>query len=199
MKYTNTQIQTRLTELGYNLGKIDGKKGPKTIEAIKAFQRDHNMQVDGLVGPITLSGLFPTVNPKVTSKFDENSAKRLLGAHPLLQKVMNKAREKVIFQILDSQRGRKAQEKAFKEGHSKAHFGQSAHNFSPAVALDVTPLPLDWKDINSFKALSKVILATAKELNIDLEWGGDWKSFKDYPHYQLPKPWNQYGVKLLEN
>jgi peptidoglycan L-alanyl-D-glutamate endopeptidase CwlK len=27
----------------------------------------------------------------------------------------------------------------------------------------------------------------AYELNIKIEWGGDWKSFKDGPHFQLPK------------
>jgi peptidoglycan L-alanyl-D-glutamate endopeptidase CwlK len=25
----------------------------------------------------------------------------------------------------------------------------------------------------------------AKDLGIDLEWGGDWKSFPDAPHWQL--------------
>ncbi|WP_205671764.1 M15 family metallopeptidase [Acinetobacter bereziniae] len=26
----------------------------------------------------------------------------------------------------------------------------------------------------------------AKELGIEIEWGGDWKKFKDGPHWQLP-------------
>ncbi|WP_084494694.1 M15 family metallopeptidase [Alkanindiges illinoisensis] len=34
------------------------------------------------------------------------------------------------------------------------------------------------------------LIEAAKELNIPLEWGGDWKNFKDGPHYQLP--WKQY-------
>jgi len=40
-------IQKRLTELGYNPGIADGLMGRKTIEAIKAFQRDNNIQIDG--------------------------------------------------------------------------------------------------------------------------------------------------------
>jgi peptidoglycan L-alanyl-D-glutamate endopeptidase CwlK len=28
----------------------------------------------------------------------------------------------------------------------------------------------------------------AAELGIELEWGGDWKSFPDGPHFQLPWP-----------
>jgi peptidoglycan L-alanyl-D-glutamate endopeptidase CwlK len=27
----------------------------------------------------------------------------------------------------------------------------------------------------------------AKELNVDMEWGGDWRTFKDGPHYQLSR------------
>ena len=27
----------------------------------------------------------------------------------------------------------------------------------------------------------------AEELDVDLEWGGDWKTFKDGPHFQLSR------------
>ena len=30
----------------------------------------------------------------------------------------------------------------------------------------------------------------AKDLNVDLEWGGDWKNFPDAPHWQLS--WREY-------
>jgi len=30
----------------------------------------------------------------------------------------------------------------------------------------------------------------AEELNVDMDWGGDWKSFPDGPHYQLA--WGSY-------
>lgn len=204
MKRTFKDVQIRLKAFGFDAGNVDGKNGPKTQTAIKAFQKDHNLGVDGKVGPLTMSALFPEDAPIVeveispSSGFDKASAKNLAEAHSNIQKVMNAARKKIAFQILDGQRGKAAQEKAFREGHSHAHFGQSAHNFSPAVAVDVTPLPLNWKDIDSFVKLSHVILATAKELNIELEWGGGWKSIKDYPHYQLPKPWSQYNVHLIK-
>ena len=36
--------------------------------------------------------------------------------------------------------------------------------------------------------------AAAKKEGVLLEWGGDWKTFKDGPHFQLP--WVQYpGTK----
>jgi hypothetical protein len=41
--------QATLMELGFNVGKIDGKLGPKTTKAIKAFQKKHHMKADGKI------------------------------------------------------------------------------------------------------------------------------------------------------
>jgi peptidoglycan L-alanyl-D-glutamate endopeptidase CwlK len=30
----------------------------------------------------------------------------------------------------------------------------------------------------------------AKDVNVPIEWGGDWSAFKDGPHFQLP--WVKY-------
>ena len=43
-------IQTALKNAGFYDGAIDGKFGPKTIEAIKKFQQENNLKVDGKVG-----------------------------------------------------------------------------------------------------------------------------------------------------
>ena len=138
----------------------------------------------------------------MTSSFDKGSAARLSKAHPLLQKLMNKARQKSEFMILDSQRGRVAQELAFRQKRSKVHFGNSAHNWSPAIALDVAPLPVDWKNTKACEKLAReVILPLAKELGIPIRWGGDWnmdgktsdEKFVDMPHYELT-PWRSYAA-----
>ncbi len=41
--------QAALMELGFDVGKIDGKLGPKTTKAIKAFQKKQHMQADGKI------------------------------------------------------------------------------------------------------------------------------------------------------
>ena len=41
--------QAALSKLGFDVGKIDGKLGPKTTKAIKAFQKKHHMKVDGKI------------------------------------------------------------------------------------------------------------------------------------------------------
>lgn len=56
---TTLQVQERLIALGYKPGPADGIDGPKTQEAVKAFQRDKGVTADGIVGPRTLALLFP--------------------------------------------------------------------------------------------------------------------------------------------
>lgn len=52
-------------------------------------------------------------------------------------------------------------------------------------AIDIAPYPINWGDIKSFIKLSEHIKKCAKELKINIRYGGDWTSFKDYPHYEL--------------
>ena len=51
------EVQAALQNAGYYSGNIDGKIGGKTIEAIKQFQRDNNLKVDGIVGAGTWTQL----------------------------------------------------------------------------------------------------------------------------------------------
>ena len=51
------KVQSLLREAGLNPGKIDGKMGPKTKEAVIKFQKAHDLKVDGKIGYQTLSAL----------------------------------------------------------------------------------------------------------------------------------------------
>lgn len=55
------ELQSALMLLGYDLGKCgaDGIFGRKTQAAVKAFQKDEGIQVDGIAGPVTYSKLYP--------------------------------------------------------------------------------------------------------------------------------------------
>jgi peptidoglycan L-alanyl-D-glutamate endopeptidase CwlK len=131
------------------------------------------------------------------AKLSAASQKRLDAAHPLLIKLFTACLADPAcpaFTVLDSQRGREAQEKAFNAGNSKAHFGQSPHNWTPSIALDVAPLPIDWENLAAFKALGAFVEAKAAALKIPVGWGGRWKSFKDYPHFELT-PWRDFAKK----
>ena len=50
---TKKEVQTALKNAGYYFGAIDGKIGPKSKEAIRDFQADNGLKVDGIVGSKT--------------------------------------------------------------------------------------------------------------------------------------------------
>ncbi|MBQ7885062.1 MAG: spore cortex-lytic enzyme [Clostridia bacterium] len=53
----NKQVQQKLKDLGYYNGAVDGIFGAKTVQAVKNFQRDYGLTVDGIVGKNTLAKL----------------------------------------------------------------------------------------------------------------------------------------------
>ena len=55
----SANIQKALQSAGYYQGAIDGKVGPSTRDAVKAFQRDHDLEADGVVGRRTWDKMKP--------------------------------------------------------------------------------------------------------------------------------------------
>ena len=51
-------VQTALQALGFSPGKIDGKDGPNTQNAVRKFQAHVTLKVDGIVGENTRSALL---------------------------------------------------------------------------------------------------------------------------------------------
>lgn len=70
------ELQTALIELGYDCGRwgIDGEYGDATEIAVKAFQRDHHLEVDGIAGPITVTAIE---NALVALRAAGNNAKQV--------------------------------------------------------------------------------------------------------------------------
>lgn len=200
---TTYEVQIRLIELGYDPGRPDGHDGPKTRAAVADFQANNELDINGIVGPKTVAKLFPNAVTYKSSEpqgtlFDNGSHKRFLLAHRALQTVLAEARNEIEFQILDSQRGRQAQETAFNLGHSKVHFGHSAHNWSPALATDLAPLKIDWNNRQPFVEICRTVVRVARKLTVPVRWLGDpngdgniadgW----DFPHIEL-HPWREFA------
>lgn len=131
-------------------------------------------------------------------KLNNSSLAKLKGVHPDLVRVVNRcagdwkdADTGFIVtcgvRTLDEQKILKAKgaSKTLRSRHIPA-----ANGFSHAVDLASTikgQVRWDWP---LYDSLAKRMKAAAKDENVLLEWGGDWKTFKDGPHFQLP--WKQY-------
>jgi peptidoglycan L-alanyl-D-glutamate endopeptidase CwlK len=97
--------------------------------------------------------------------------------------------------ILEGHRSIADQQEAFRRGASKIdgvnQIGK--HNHQPSLAADVAPYPVDWKDLERFRAFGGFVLGVASQLGIGIRWGGDWdgdrefrdQSFIDLPHFEL--------------
>ena len=55
--FTTREVQVALKTAGYYAGSVDGKMGPQTLEAIRAFQRSKGLIPDGKVGSKTATAL----------------------------------------------------------------------------------------------------------------------------------------------
>ena len=69
-QYSNTvlEVQRELNRLGYNAGSPDGFAGARTREAIQAYQRDHNLLVDGQATPALLSHVRATAQSRTPAR-----------------------------------------------------------------------------------------------------------------------------------
>lgn len=67
----NKAIQQKLKKLGYYKGNIDGIIGTQSIKAIKKFQKDYGLTVDGIVGKNTAKALGITLS---TTKSTQSSS-----------------------------------------------------------------------------------------------------------------------------
>jgi len=116
------------------------------------------------------------------------SEKNLAGVHPDLVKVVRKTAETMQFVVTEGLRTAERQKQLVAAGASQTQ--KSRHLTGHAVdlaALVGDEIRWDWP---LYKKLSDGMKEAAKQLSIPIEWGGDWTTLKDGPHFQLP--WKQY-------
>jgi peptidoglycan L-alanyl-D-glutamate endopeptidase CwlK len=118
------------------------------------------------------------------------SKQRLKGVHPDLVKVVERAIKitDVDFTVLEGLRTPERQKELVEAGASQTLM--SRHLTGHAVDLGAwVDNQVDWS-WPPYHKIHIAMLAASIELQIPIEWGGDWKRFKDGPHYQLP--WKDY-------
>lgn len=169
----------------------------------KAIQRAIGVTPDGDFGPATLTalerklGIGPASVPAPPTSFDERSEKNISSllptVQPVFRKLLNEANRiaaayRVTAKIISGTRTYAEQDRLFAKRPkvTNARGGYSNHNFGIAVDLGLFSGD-DYLDSSNPRLASEIysrIAPVARSLG--LEWGGDWKSFKDEPHFQYP-------------
>ena len=124
----------------------------------------------------------------------KRSRQRLEGVHPHLVKVIVRAIEitDVDFTVLEGVRPYARQKTLFAKGATSTL--KSRHLTGHAVDLGAYvdgEVRWDWP---LYHKIADAVKQAAEELGISIEWGGDWETFKDGPHFQLP--WAYYPIEL---
>jgi peptidoglycan L-alanyl-D-glutamate endopeptidase CwlK len=175
MKLTKEEIknlQRTLKSSGFDPGPIDGEWGPKTEAAYQQSQKAHDK-----------------AQPSDTNQlrtFDSRSEANIVSLVPKAQVAARKFLAAVIdagidAKIISGNRTWAEQDALFAKRPqvTKARGGFSNHNFGIA-----------W-DIGIFKGGAYLpdspLYTQAGQIGRQqgLEWGGDWRSFKDEPHFNL--------------
>ena len=123
----------------------------------------------------------------MTFILSQKSLRRLEGVNPDLVKVVKRAIQitPIDFIVVEGLRTKERQAYLVEKGASKTmnsrHLTGDAVDLAPIVDNKVS---WDWKH---YYPLAEAIKQAAKEVKVEVEWGGDWTSFKDGPHWQLPR------------
>jgi peptidoglycan L-alanyl-D-glutamate endopeptidase CwlK len=120
--------------------------------------------------------------------FSARSLKNLNGIHPDLRRVMDRAlRESPLdFIVIEGLRTEDRQRQLVAQGASRTM--NSRHITGHAV--DLLPIgpngraAFDWP---LYDRLAPAVKAAAEAEGVKLVWGGDWKSFRDGPHFELER------------
>ena len=127
-------------------------------------------------------------------KFSKSSLDNLKNVDQRLVDICNELIKEIDFTVIEGYRTLERQKELFDTGFSKIDGikKKGKHNYSPSLAIDIIPYkkghnPFDGSEESTkmFKELNKSFDKVAKKLGIKYEWGGNWKTFVDLPHYQV--------------
>lgn len=164
---------------------VDGKAGPETWGAI----------YDKIVQPTNSNALLAAAVDSVDARSEKVIATLLPEVKPYARSLVHKATAAGInIKIISGLRTYEEQDALYAQGRTtsgkkvtNAKGGQSNHNFGIAFDIGVFEGSKYLDDSPKYKTIG--ILGA----ELGLEWGGNWKSIVDQPHFQLRPAW----AKLL--
>ncbi len=78
------RLQTRLKDLGFYTGDIDGAFGKGTKSAVMVFQKQHDLEADGIAGAMTLAKLYSNDAHHIVVTPTPETIQVMAGSMPLL-------------------------------------------------------------------------------------------------------------------
>ena len=126
-------------------------------------------------------------------EFSQRSLDNLKNVDERLIRICNELIKRIDFTVIEGFRTPERQKELYDKGFSKIDgiSKKGKHNYSPSLAIDIIPYkkghnPFDGSKESDimFDNLAKEFKQVAKELGINITWGGDWK-FIDKPHFQI--------------
>lgn len=178
----------------------------KIDEIISGVQKKLGVLVDGRAGPETWGAIYAyVVKPKiggvapadaiepVDARSEKTIATLLPEVRPIVRSLVQKAGQSGIqIKIIGGLRTYAEQDALYAQGRTKpgakvtnARAGYSNHNFGIAFDVGVFEGSKYLPESVKYKAVG------ALGMDLGLEWGGNWKSIVDQPHFQLRPEWAQ--------
>ena len=173
-------------------------------DTIRAVQKALGVDVDGNAGPATWTAIYnrivpnttqPAPAPPTSEKVDDRSegviATLLPEVQPYARALVTKAGANgITIKVISGLRTYAEQDDLYAQGRTKpgnivtnARGGYSNHNFGIAFDVGVFEGSSYLDESPKYKAVGVL----GKDLG--LEWGGNWKTIQDEPHFQLRPKW----------
>ncbi|HTG33668.1 MAG TPA: M15 family metallopeptidase [Thermoanaerobaculia bacterium] len=177
----------------------------KLEEMIAAVQKELGLQIDGRAGPETWGAIYahivkPTVAgvppgqalEAVDARSEKNIATLLPEVQPMARALIQRAAFNGIrIKVISGLRTFAEQDELYAHGRTtsgpkvtNARGGYSNHNFGIAFDIGVFEGQKYLADSVKYKAVG--VLGT----DLGLDWGGNWTSIVDQPHFQLRPAWS---------
>ena len=108
-------------------------------------------------------------------KFGRRSQERLKGVDARLINVLNELIKMMDVTIIEGLRSAERQKELLAKGATKVKYSKHMEG----KAVDLAPYPIDWENRDGFYYMGGMVRGIAKQLNIDIRFGGDWDSDGD--------------------
>ncbi len=170
-------------------------------ESIRGVQTKLGLEADGRPAPQTWNAIYrhvvgePPVVVGTTKTGDERSERNIATllpeAQPLARSLIQAAAAiGIAIKVISGTRTYDEQNALYEQGRSKAgnivtnaRGGYSNHNFGIAFDIGVFEGARYIAESPAYKAVGAI------GIQLGIEWGGNWKSIQDEPHFQLRPAW----------